>query len=179
MMKLEHQHREFAAGLILFDVESGMVLLVKDSKGSWRFPSGRVEINESISDAAMRELKEETGIMPGSYTMFSMPIPLVTSKTTKPGDATKVKITALFPAFITTAMSNLLIIPHEEKSLPEWMKIADAKQRTSSSTRSACIELAAQIICSFAKNSCMIAEALLEHRGCILENGFFRTNKMD
>jgi 8-oxo-dGTP pyrophosphatase MutT (NUDIX family) len=174
MMNSEQQHTELAAGLVLFAGEGDMVLLIKDSKGSWRFPSGRVELNESIADAAIRELKEETGIMRGSYAMFSMPIPMVRSKKTKLGE-TKVKLTVLFPALITTAMSRLPTIPHEEKSLPEWVKIADAKQRTLSSTRSACIELAAHIICSFAKNSCMTVDALPEHFGCNPEARFYST----
>lgn len=36
--------------------------LYERSKGRWSFPSGKVEDNEDIFSAAMRELKEETGI---------------------------------------------------------------------------------------------------------------------
>lgn len=36
--------------------------LYEKSKGRWSFPAGKVEDNEDIFSAAMRELKEETGI---------------------------------------------------------------------------------------------------------------------
>lgn len=45
-------------------VEEGKVLLVKHQEGekvAWVFPGGRVEENESVAAAAIRECKEETG----------------------------------------------------------------------------------------------------------------------
>lgn len=45
-------------------VEKGKVLLVKHQEGeevAWVFPGGRVEENESVAAAAIRECKEETG----------------------------------------------------------------------------------------------------------------------
>lgn len=45
-------------------IEDNKVLLVKheeDGKEAWIFPGGRVEENESVSMAAIRECKEETG----------------------------------------------------------------------------------------------------------------------
>ncbi|HHW56268.1 MAG TPA: NUDIX domain-containing protein [Clostridia bacterium] len=45
-------------------VEDGKVLLVKHQQGdkiAWVFPGGRVEENESVAAAAIRECKEETG----------------------------------------------------------------------------------------------------------------------
>ncbi len=45
-------------------VEEGKVLLVKHQDGeeiAWVFPGGRVEENESVAEAAIRECKEETG----------------------------------------------------------------------------------------------------------------------
>ncbi len=44
----------------------GRLLLVKrnekPSKGMWSFPGGAVELGETTSDAAVREIKEETGL---------------------------------------------------------------------------------------------------------------------
>ena len=37
-------------------------LLLKNRKGAWDFPKGKVRKNESIPNAAKRELFEETGI---------------------------------------------------------------------------------------------------------------------
>lgn len=45
---------------------SGLVLMVQRAKpplaGSWSLPGGRVELGETTYEAALRELREETGI---------------------------------------------------------------------------------------------------------------------
>lgn len=59
--------REFSAGGIVFNSQ-GQVLLInnmalRESKKSyWGFPKGHLEPNESTSQAALREVEEETGI---------------------------------------------------------------------------------------------------------------------
>jgi 8-oxo-dGTP diphosphatase len=43
-------------------LQDGEILLIKSPKRGWEFPGGQVEVGESITDAAIREVKEETGI---------------------------------------------------------------------------------------------------------------------
>lgn len=56
---------ELAVGAVVF--HEGRVLLVKrgkpPSKGVWALPGGRVDLGESLQEAAQREVAEETGIV--------------------------------------------------------------------------------------------------------------------
>ena len=59
--------REFSAGGIVFNSQHQVLLInnaaMKDPKKSyWGFPKGNIEEKESSKDAAIREVKEETGI---------------------------------------------------------------------------------------------------------------------
>ena len=40
----------------------GNILLVKTRNGGWVFPGGQVEVGENLTDALVREIKEESGI---------------------------------------------------------------------------------------------------------------------
>jgi len=54
------KHRVAAAVLVL--QEDGKILLVQGRRRGWEFPGGYVEEGEPIRTAAIREVKEETGI---------------------------------------------------------------------------------------------------------------------
>lgn len=45
------------------DGDRTLYLLIRDSYGNWGFPKGHVEAGERPGDAAMREVREETGIV--------------------------------------------------------------------------------------------------------------------
>lgn len=59
----------YSASALILDKSSSApkILLIKrekdPSKGLWTFPGGRIEKDERIKDAIMRESKEETGLM--------------------------------------------------------------------------------------------------------------------
>ena len=58
-------HREISAGGIVFREENGgLGVLVTQSSAhdGWIFPKGHLEHGETASDAALREVKEETGV---------------------------------------------------------------------------------------------------------------------
>lgn len=53
---------ERSAGVVVFDKESKKYLLLRYKSGHWDFSKGLVEKGESDLQAALRELKEETGL---------------------------------------------------------------------------------------------------------------------
>ncbi|MDP2921804.1 MAG: NUDIX domain-containing protein [Candidatus Omnitrophota bacterium] len=58
-------NKEFSAGAVIFKKEGGQILfLVIYSRRNniWGFPKGHIESGESEKDAAIREIKEETGL---------------------------------------------------------------------------------------------------------------------
>jgi bis(5'-nucleosidyl)-tetraphosphatase len=55
--------REFSAGFILFrETAGGVVFLLLDYGRHWDYPKGHLEAGETAWQAAVRELREETGI---------------------------------------------------------------------------------------------------------------------
>lgn len=55
---------ETSAGGIVFRVERGepLYLLIRDSYRNWGFPKGHLEGDEAAESAALREVREETGL---------------------------------------------------------------------------------------------------------------------
>lgn len=49
------------AGGVLFNPQ-GQILLIRDRQGYWCFPKGHLDTGESLEQAAVREVEEETGI---------------------------------------------------------------------------------------------------------------------
>ena len=56
--------RETSAGGVVYRVEAGapLFLLIRDSYANWGFPKGHLENGERAEDAALREVREETGL---------------------------------------------------------------------------------------------------------------------
>jgi 8-oxo-dGTP pyrophosphatase MutT (NUDIX family) len=56
--------RETSAGGVVYRLHEGgaLFLLIRDSYQNWGFPKGHLESGERAEDAAMREVREETGI---------------------------------------------------------------------------------------------------------------------
>ena len=52
-----------AGGVVVTHAKTGWwVLVIKDRRGKWTFPKGKIEKDETLVDAARRETKEEVGI---------------------------------------------------------------------------------------------------------------------
>ena len=64
----EYPHPAVTVDVVVFTVENDdlkVLFIQRDQepfKGQWAFPGGFVDIDERLSDAAKRELKEETGV---------------------------------------------------------------------------------------------------------------------
>ncbi|CAN5243951.1 hypothetical protein BH09GEM1_BH09GEM1_12750 [soil metagenome] len=56
--------QETSAGGVVFRLDEGhpLFLLIRDSYQNWGFPKGHLESGERAEDAALREVREETGI---------------------------------------------------------------------------------------------------------------------
>ena len=53
---------EVSAGVILFHSQPRQEYLLLDYGSHWDFPKGHIEFGEAEKDAALREIKEETGL---------------------------------------------------------------------------------------------------------------------
>jgi len=50
-----------SAGVIVHDDEGRILLVRRADDGTWAIPGGRMDVGESVTDCARRELREETG----------------------------------------------------------------------------------------------------------------------
>ena len=50
------------AGCIIFDEQGRLLLQKRTDCGEWGFLGGMVELGESVEEAAVREVKEESGL---------------------------------------------------------------------------------------------------------------------
>lgn len=56
------QYRNPTVGVAVIVIEAGQLLIGRRRDGGWCIPCGHVEWDESIEEAAMREMLEETGL---------------------------------------------------------------------------------------------------------------------
>ena len=63
MTRARAQQETSAGGVVYRKGDAGpLFLLIRDSYQNWGFPKGHVEAGERAEDAALREVREETGI---------------------------------------------------------------------------------------------------------------------
>jgi ADP-ribose pyrophosphatase YjhB (NUDIX family) len=56
---------------VIRDEQGRMLLIKRADNGHWAFPAGGMELGESLTDCAVRETFEETGLRAGKATMFA------------------------------------------------------------------------------------------------------------
>ena len=114
-----------AAGAILWRKEKGVlkVLMIHRSRyDDWSWPKGKLDKGEAVSEAAVRELKEETGLK------VSLGVKLFVSEYKLDNGAKKV--VHYWSAQVTDeALRKQKFKPDDEVSTFEWLSVEDAKKR--------------------------------------------------
>jgi len=116
-----------AAGAILWRKEKGelRVLMIHRSRyDDWSWPKGKLDKGEAVSEAAVRELKEETGLK------VSLGVKLFVSEY-KLDNGSK-KVVHYWSAQVSDeALRKQKFTPDDEVSTFEWLSVAEAKKRMS------------------------------------------------
>ncbi len=118
------------AAVALVVDDDGLVMVkrgVEPEYGKWAFPSGYVDRGEVVESAAMREVKEETGLdveldaLIGVYSLEGSSVVLVVYSAHIVGGEVKVGHDAL--AVKTFSLNELpaLPFPHDEQILRDWL----------------------------------------------------------
>jgi ADP-ribose pyrophosphatase YjhB (NUDIX family) len=60
------------ARCVLRDADGRVLLIKRSDNGAWAYPAGTMELGESISDCAIREVREETGLIATALTLIGI-----------------------------------------------------------------------------------------------------------
>lgn len=112
----------YAAGAVCWREEGKTLLVALIHRGryqDWTFPKGKVDPGETLAEAAVREVKEETGLK------VKLGVPLET--VSYPLDKSKTKIVHYWAAKVTDkALARSKFKPDEEVSEVVWLKADEA-----------------------------------------------------
>jgi 8-oxo-dGTP diphosphatase len=114
-----------AAGALLWRRENGVlkVLLIhRDRYDDWSWPKGKLDKGEAISEAAVREIKEETGLTVSlGVKLYELEYKL---------DNGNRKVVHYWAAHVTDkALAQQNFVPDEEVAELEWLTVPEAKKR--------------------------------------------------
>jgi 8-oxo-dGTP pyrophosphatase MutT (NUDIX family)/phosphohistidine phosphatase SixA len=116
-----------AAGALCWREEAGKLRVAIIHRGrydDWTFPKGKVDPGESLPEAAVREIKEETGLR------IKLGVPLET--VSYPLDKSKTKVVHYWAAKVTdSSLEKSKFKPNEEVSEVVWMDAKKASPKLS------------------------------------------------
>ncbi len=120
--------------------DSGRVLLIERSdNGHWAMPAGAMELGESISDCAIREVREESGLRAAAVTPFAMYTGPDRTNTNMFGHTYQV----FTVAFRVDEWSGQLVVPTEETTDARFYRPADFPEPLSASVTETLADLVA------------------------------------
>jgi 8-oxo-dGTP diphosphatase len=114
-----------AAGAILWRKEKGelRVLMIHRSRyDDWSWPKGKLDKGEAVSEAAVREIKEETGLK------VYLGVKLFVSEY-KLDNGSKKRVHYWAAQVTDEALKKQQFKPDDEVSTFEWLSVTDAKKR--------------------------------------------------
>jgi 8-oxo-dGTP diphosphatase len=117
------ESEKLAAGGIIIDEGTGVrrVLLVhRPGYGDWSFPKGKLEAGETVEQAALREVKEETGLKCRIIRELAITRYLYRTRTRGRLRPKSVHY------FLMEPLSRRINVPVEEVDLAEWFEIDEA-----------------------------------------------------
>ncbi len=121
--------KEISAGVIVYiedkATQERLYLLLHYAGGHWDLPKGKLEKGESFKQAALRELKEETGLSADLKDNFQESLEYMFSKSER---GQKIKIDKKVIFFVGQASGADVIISHEHIGFI-WLPYKDAFNR--------------------------------------------------
>jgi 8-oxo-dGTP pyrophosphatase MutT (NUDIX family) len=127
---------ELAAGAVLMHETQGDVLLLHQrDEDRWCFPKGHVDSGESLSAAAVREIREETGL---SSVTLDEELGEVSYRFYQPKKARNVHKTTVYFLAHTSERS---VRPEPIFDRHEWVSVATARERVTYETDRQVLEL--------------------------------------
>ena len=120
--------KEFSAGVIVYydekvnDQPTRLYLLLNYRRGYWDLPKGKLEQGETNLQAAIRELKEETGLVAEIHEGFEQSL----SYMFKDPDGDLVQKTVVF--FVGKVETKEVILSHEHLSY-KWLPYKETVQQ--------------------------------------------------
>ena len=99
---------------------------IEPKLGKWSFPSGYVDLGESVESAALREVKEETGMeikinfLVGVYSSSTRPLVLLAYGAEVSGGNVKLNHEVLDVEYFSPNSLPDMPFPHDDEILKDW-----------------------------------------------------------